>query len=186
MCPAGKSMKTALKNFHKNGEKHNLNNLFIALVDGHGRALWSSRDPGNEAGHVGQSILDVVVEDEREKALQAISRCLLEGQTVGYVVTMSTNQLLEKWRVTLMPARYHEVGLAVAVCSHLPENYAEFTEGDKEMLVGLCADKSLREIAVEMHRSESAIDSKIKALKAKLGCKTIGGLVATALRSRVI
>ena len=54
------------------------------------------------------------------------------------------------------------------------------------MLRLLCEDHTLKEIAGAMHRSESAIDTKIKTLKEKLGRKTLAGLAAFALRHGLI
>lgn len=164
-------------------EKHNLSNLFIALVDGHGRAVWSSNDPDNKVGYVGQSILDVVVVEDREMAKNALSQCLLDGKTVGYTVNLDGDQK-QPWRVTLMPIP--SMGSALAVCSLLPNNYPNITAEDKNLLAGLGQDMTLKEIARRMHRSESAIDSKIKSLKDKLGCKTLPGLVAMALQAYII
>jgi len=185
-------MKTPLKEPGSDDEKHNLSNLVVSLHDAHARILWASSDPCNERGWVGRCFREFWVGDDHATQNAAIDDCVMRGQIVGYVVNTSFGPNMPDvlWRVTLIPADTFKVGAVAAlipglsfVCisSRLPAIYAEITTDDKILLSLLCADHTLREIAEKMFLSESAIDSKIKKLKDKLGARTIGGLVGAAM-----
>lgn len=90
-----------------------------------------------------------------------------------------------RWKVRLHPCPDLPVVAAVGICSLLPDNYKDFTQDDRELVQYLADDMSLKEIAAKLNRSESAIDSRIKILKDKLGVRNLAGLVASALINNI-
>lgn len=181
-------------NLQANGaEKHSLTNLIISLHDSRARVLWTSDDPHNVNQHAGMSAFDLHSPEDQHRVREAVSKCFLDGESVAYIADAgkwppTDDEQPSKWRVTLLPASSSTIpGLAgVAVGSKLPTNYPEITEDEKALLRLLADDCSHKEIAATIHRSESAVDSKIRALKDKLGCKGIGGLVGKALQQAII
>ena len=171
-------------------EKHDLSNILICLVDTRARILWTSDDPLNERGHVGHAALDLYPEIIRPRVLHLLSRCILEGKVESYTekatkLPSESNGRLYLWRITMLPVDQPNLA-AMLIASVLPDCYGEITGDEKSLLRMLADDKTLKEIAGSMNRSESAIDSKMRLLKQKLGRTTIGGLVALALREFVI
>lgn len=173
-------------------EKHNLDGNVITLLDKRHRILWTSDDPLNTRGGVGLAPSDLYAEDVRNEITAITGRCFVGGETVGYVSESGPwppgSSKVHLWRVTMLPVDSQAMPntAGVVMGTILPDSYPEINDDEKQVLSSLADDYSLKEIAAMMHRSESAIDSKIKSLKMKLGCKTIGGLVAKAVRQSVI
>lgn len=57
---------------------------------------------------------------------------------------------------------------------------------DREILRLLADDQSIRHIAKTLGRAESTIHLRLRDLKVKLKCRGLAGLVATALRKRIL
>ena len=68
----------------------------------------------------------------------------------------------------------------------MPASYVEFNDADKELLALLADDHNIKDAATTIDRSESAIDSRIRSLKMKLGKHTLHGLVAGAIRGLLV
>lgn len=171
------------------GEKHNLSHIGIYLLDKRSRNLWGSVDPLNKAGSfVGKSVHDFYKPATAAAIMRITSECIIDGKEVAYVARTDRTEDQALWRVTILPADSPSLPntSAVAICTMLPDNYFEITEDEKIVLGLLADDYTLKQIAGKMHRSQSAIDSKIKSLKTKMDCRTIGGLVAKAVRGSII
>ncbi len=175
------------------GEKHSLNNLIVGLHDAKSRLLWTSDDPTNSRQAAGASVFDFYPPEEQDKLRVVIAKCFLDGEEVGHVANAGSwppgpEGRPAKWRITYLPISVPSCpGIAgMGFGSRLPDNYDEITEDDKILLRLLADDLSHKEISAEIHRSESAVDAKIRALKDKLGCKGIGGLVGKALQQSII
>jgi DNA-binding CsgD family transcriptional regulator len=161
-------------------------NLIVRLGDRRGRLLWSSDTPTDSPRDSGQ-FLKLVGESSREEVQEKLSQCIVFGRPGQLICEASRREsdLLVPCQVTLLPVDVNSIAIC-AISSALPLNYQDFDEQDVQVLRLLADDCSLGEVAEKMHRSQSAIEARIKNLKAKLGKKTIGGLVAAALRNRLI
>jgi len=157
----------------------------VCLVDKRGRVVWRSSDPLDENERAGSIISEDVVDDDRPTILDALSRCFFQEETVSYTVTgrpeISPEKRPSTWQVQLMPIHGWGELSGCCVCRMLPEYHAEIKDDERTMLTLLCEDKTLKEIAQAMYLSESAIDSKIRTLKDKMGVRNIGGLVSEAI-----
>lgn len=173
------------------GERHIGDNAIVSLIDKHGQCIWTNLDPTNNCGRGSLPVLDTVVPEDRAKVREALGQCLLESQVLRYNVRgyyLGDTERLLAWHVTLLPVPLRSDG-TVACCaiSHiLPANHAEFSADERLLLNYLAADKTLKEAAILMHRSVTAIDNKIKTLKEKLRVQNIGGLVAAAIVNHII
>ena len=185
-------MKIMSQTDPKDWENHMADNALVALIDKHGRCIWNNLDPEiADNGTGGTAILDTVVPAERSKVRDALSHCILEGQTIRYTVEADSarnNGQVVFWYVTLIPVPMRNDGsvAACAICYVIPHNYKDITAEDRVILRHLAKDKAVKEIAIILHRSTTAIDARMKSLKAKLGASNIGGLVAIALTSHII
>lgn len=174
-------------------EKRTQRTLMVVLIDQRGRAVWNSLEPLD--GGRQTVITDHVPLESRERVTQMLSRCIISGEIVEYTTQGDippinpdgSSQGMVNWHVMLFPTSGHFPGIAaVAVCRILSTNDREITTDDKDLLQMLCDDCTLKETADRMFLSASAIDTRIKNLKHKLGVKNIGGLVAAALLQSVI
>lgn len=170
-------------------EKRSQRSTMVLMIDSRGRALWNSLEPFSPDEPT--LIIDQVPADCRRQVLENLSRCIVSGEITEYLTLGNTPRVdpgaSENWHVVLYPANDRLPGVAaVAVCRVLPTNHGEITQEDKDLIRLLCDDYTLKEIATRMFLSESAIDTRIKHLKGKLGVKNIGGLVASALMQSVI
>ena len=171
-------------------EPHDLGKTFFNVFDKRARWVWTSLDPTGERGLAGFPVMDLYPEEVRDAAWQKISAWLVNGEGGAYTVRAldwpkDGPDRLVNVKVTLLPFDHGDCA-GISIATVLPDNYHEITDDDRAVLRLMADDHSLREIAQKLHRSESAIDGRVKALKEKLNCNTIGGLVATALRSHVI
>ena len=168
-------------------EKHNLENFVVSLHDQRSRLLWCSNDPLNALEGNGLTMFEITPDYEHDQIRRAITECFINGESAWYIVDAGRPPK-SKYRVTMLPVSSPALpGVAgVAFGSKLPDNYLDITQDDRVLLKMLADDLSHKEIATAMHRSESSIDSRIKNLKVKLGCKGIGGLVGTALQLFII
>ena len=116
--------------------------------------------------------------------MDLLSRCIVGGEAATYIAP-SVSRDGELCHTTLLPIDSIQPA-ALAICMMLPPNFDQFTEDEKTLLRLLADDRSLRQVAKEMHLSESAIDTRVKKLKEKLGCKNIGGMIAAAIRGSII
>lgn len=169
---------------------HNFGSMIFSIFDKNARFRWTSRDPSNEHGYVGSSLLDLYPEGIRERAFEHISKWIMTGKSSSYIASVydwprEVHDLVVSKKITLMPLDSGELAGA-AFSTVLPENYRELADDDFTVLRLMAQDKPLKEIAHSMNRSKSAIDARIKSLKTKLGCQTIGGLVALAIQCALI
>ena len=182
-------MKSGIETATKDGEKHSLGNLFITLIDRTGKILWATSDPTGSRGVVGRSGREFCDAESYHIVTDALRRCVVDSETVVYFQRAKRitgeNRL---WHTTMMPMAIPGLSpiAACAISRIVPDNYFDFTDDEKGTLRMLADDLTLKEIAAEMHRSESAIDARIKILKDKLGCKNLAGLVGAAIRKGVI
>lgn len=183
-------------------DRHKLNNLILILHDSHLRILWVSNDPLNEAGLVGQSPYEICPENEHHKLDVVMKLCFIWGESAGFVMEgpdfPPRGGRSALWRVTMIPVDTARMlgghcvapaipGLAaISFNSKVPRTFESIAESDKELLQLLYDDFTLKEAARKMLLSESAIDAKVKKLKAKLGVRNIGGLVAESIKRAVI
>lgn len=70
--------------------------------------------------------------------------------------------------------------------SYSAKDHGDLDEQDLILLRLAAEDCCNQQIAEKMHRSMSAIDTRIKNLKAKLNRTTLQGLVAVAIRKNLI
>lgn len=68
----------------------------------------------------------------------------------------------------------------------MPDNFDRFTDAERELLRLLAEDHNIKDVATTVDRSESAIDARIRGLKTKMGKHTLYGLVAAAIRARLV
>lgn len=171
-------------------EPYDFGGTTFSVFDKYARFRWTSRDPSNSYGYVGTSVLDLYPDETRELAFERMSNWIMKGKSAAYITAVfdwprtEHRDLINK-RITLIPFDSGELAGA-AISTVLPKNYHELTADDFTLLRLMADDKALKDIAHEMNRSTSAINAKVKSLKTKLGCKTLAGLVALALRSGMI
>lgn len=146
----------------------------VILLDAHGRIVWPESDQGR--------FIETVASDYRANVAELLCGVILEEKTaeINFLETSSG------WCCArLQPTDL----LGVSVClivADLPTNFLEFGDQDLQLLRLLAEDHSIKEIAELMQRSQSAIDARIKSLKEKLGRETLHGLVAAAIKSRLV
>jgi DNA-binding CsgD family transcriptional regulator len=173
-------------------EKHSALNFLVCLIDNQARVVWNSDDPHNQSGGAGIRIIDTLAESEQERVLAILSRCFLLGEMVEYTALGIAAPSMGLppdakvyWRVIMWPIDQGRMA-ACGVAYRLPDGHGEITEDDRTLLRLLCDDLTLKEVARRMLLSESALDTRVKNLKKKLGVKTIAGMVATTLTHRLI
>jgi DNA-binding CsgD family transcriptional regulator len=172
-------------------EKHSGYDPLVGLIDKHGRLIWLSDDPFNKAGLAGSAIAENVIVPDRDRIVDALGRCFFKNEIVEYQVTGRPSPSIGgehpvTWNVRLLPVKSGGEIAGCCLCRPLPEYHTEINDDERQMVKLMCEDKGLKEIAQVMFLSESAIDSKVRQLKDKLGVNTIGGLVATALKESLI
>jgi DNA-binding CsgD family transcriptional regulator len=171
-------------------EKHTLQNVVVCIVDKHGRINWSSIDPLDNRGGVAPKIIDMAVPKDHDKILTALTRCLIESHTVewettGVGISGSVDCMNTPWLVRLFPLDRGDLA-AVGICHIMAEYHAGITDDERLILRLLAADHMLKDIAEKMFLSENTIDTKMRHLKAKMGVRNIGGLVAKAINECII
>jgi len=157
-------------------------NNYVFLLDKRAHVVWCSEHtpiPENR-------LLDSIPIEDAGIVEAAVSRCILHNETVEYVTHGRRGGNMPEgppvlWKVRISPSPDLPVVAAIGICSLLPGNYKDFTQDDRELVRYLADDMSLKEIAAKVSRSESAIDSRIKVLKDKLGVRNLAGLVASAM-----
>lgn len=167
-------------------------NFVLMLLDHRGRILWSSDHPtDSKPPFYGVSVCSLINESDRDDCERIISGCIVYNRPAQFVLRAEVppRSVLDKdstnIRFTFLPADTAPVAMCL-IASILPSNYDQFSDEDRQVLGLLAQDQSLKEIATKMDRSRSAIDSRIKSLKEKLRQRGIGGLVAAAIRLRLI
>lgn len=169
---------------------HDLGKTFFNVFDKRARFRWTSLDPENKNGFTGTSVMDLYPPEVRDAAFAKISGWLLDGEAHsyiyrGYMWPREVPDRLVNLKITMLPFDYGELA-GISIATNLPDNYHELADDDFILLRLMAKDRPLKEIAHEMSRSKSAIDARIKSLKMKLGCQTIGGLVALAFQCALI
>ena len=166
-----------------------MDNLFIKLLDRRGRVMWVS--DGIDAAVWDKPMLEYADEPDRAIVEENFSRCVVKGETVQFSArwycpladaTVSCLTVIHPLEPESLPTSV----AAVLVQSILPENFDEFTDADRELLCLLANDRNIKDVATTVDRSESAIDARIRGLKTKLGKHTLHGLVAAAVRNRLV
>lgn len=169
---------------------HELGNTTFSILDKKARFRWTSRDPHNEHGYVGRSVIELYPEDTRLNAFHSLSQWIMGGKSEAYIADVfdwpseDETRVISK-KITLLPFDYGELA-GISITTILPESHEAVVDDDRTMLRLMAADMPLKDIAHEMNRSKSAIDARIKSLKTKLRCQTIGGLVALAIQCALI
>lgn len=156
---------------------HNLSNIVIGLLDTRAHLIWLS---SRVHEHCPADMLGYSA-DTHTDALARLSRCLIEQKSEAFVDRCGD----DAWRITMLPVNHSEVG-GVVVCSKLPPKYDQITDEDRLTLTMLADGESLRKVSDKLLLSDSGIDSRVRLLKAKLDARTIGSMVASAIRQAVI
>jgi DNA-binding CsgD family transcriptional regulator len=166
-----------------------VDNVFIKLVDRQGTVLWAG---GYDYNAWEKPLMDYVDKEDKARVLGLFADVIIRGECVNFF-TRWFSPILKKsgiWAHTrIMPVNnVHRIQAIAAVVTQvrLPENFGEFNDNDRQLLSMLADDCNVREVAAKLDRSESAIDMRIRALKAKLGANTLHGLVALGFRGNVI
>jgi hypothetical protein len=164
-----------------------MDNLFIKLLDRRGRILWINNQIDRSLWD--KPYVEYAVEEDRKLVEESFTRCVVFGETVEfaarwYCPISNTNG----WWLTQIQAVESGMGdlAAILVQTQLPENFTEFNEADRELLSLLADDHNIKDAATTVDRSESAIDARIRGLKTKTGKNTLHGLVAAAVRGRLV
>ncbi len=155
---------------------HNMCRPFIGVVDKNSKIRWTSSKQ-----NLGRSSIDFYPENIRAAVLERFSQCIVLEQPTSFIAHAFDGP--EEPR--RLPFDFRELA-AVVLASILPVGYSALSDDDLSVLQLMSEDKALKDIAHEMNRSKSAIDARIKSVKTKLGCETIGGLVALALTNSMI
>lgn len=158
--------------------------VYVKLVDRRGRVLWIN---GIDAKTWDKSLLDYADSGHREKVSSAFARCVIHGETLSidamwYCPITETDEWCRSW---MYPTDLEPVA-AVIIQSLLPKNYPDFSTADEEILRMLASDMPVKAVAEALDRSESAIDTRIRSLKAKLDANTLHGLVAKARSANLL
>lgn len=88
--------------------------------------------------------------------------------------------------IDLLPTQALVTIAAIGIVREIPDYWESVGTEDREILKLLAQDASLKEVSQKLFLSESAIDSRIRKLKTKLGVENIGGLVATAIQNFLV
>ena len=115
-------MKNGLRNMLIRGEKHNLENLVICLLDRTGKVMWVSSDPNDELKIAGKPSLDYLVPEYRDLARTALKTCIIDCEVVGYLAEARSTKTgkLVSWRNTLIPIKDHGIYAAAVISTRLP------------------------------------------------------------------
>lgn len=199
-------MKTDTKKAGGAGEKHTQAEITKILIDRgfptnatifclnkQGKNIWCSDSKGGGVPQWHETVIAETPIEDQPVIVAALSRVLIHGEPSEYVIRGRRADTMPKeddslvwWRVKLFPCHLASETVAIGFCSLVPDNYQNFTDEDKKVLRALAEDKTLKEIGEACHRSESAVDSKIKILKEKLGVRNLGGLVGASLVNQII
>jgi DNA-binding CsgD family transcriptional regulator len=166
-----------------------MNSVFVKLVDRQSTVLWVG---GYDYAHWNKPLLDYVDGEDKRRVESLFADVIIRGQVVEFVARWSCpmTELGSIWTLTrIMPVgnvqRIQAIA-AVVVQQVLPDNFTEFNANDRQLLGMLAEDRSVREVADKLDRSESAIDMRIRALKGKLGVTTLHGLVAAGFNCNLV
>lgn len=160
----------------------------VALLDRQFRILWSSRLPEPNSEAVGVSAFDILDRKYHDLAKQAFADCLIEGKVGSYVVESDIFEPTGKRRARLRIALYpvtNTSDVAMVLITHELHPAGEVQEMDRTILRMLANDRSVGDVAEALHRSESAIAQRIKAMKQRFGRTSLHGLVAQAVEWRM-
>lgn len=165
-----------------------MENLHILLLDRRGQVLWTL---GGSKEIIGHALPDLAIDEDRTLVEENLARCVIRGEEAEFAARWRCPPKEDTgWtKTSLHPVEPQPTILNVAalsISSVVPANYQEFNNSDKELLGLLADDHNIKDAATTVDRSESAIDNRIRALKAKLGKHTLHGLVAGAIRGRLI
>jgi len=156
---------------------------FIKLLDHRARIIWTS-DKDNFA--LNSKLAEFAVEEDRVSAEARLADAVLRGHRVEFISRWDSPRRGQVWsRTFLFPVELPGIA-ALSVNQLLPVCFNEFTDQDIEILRLLAADKGINEIAVEMDRSTSTIDGRVRGLKVRLEQKTLHGLISAAYRGSLL
>jgi DNA-binding CsgD family transcriptional regulator len=172
------------------------NNTFVGLADRRARFLWANQFPDEpDVWYYKRPFFEDVHPDDVDQVKVAFAKCVIEGQTVDFVAKAvlyeqakeQTEKRYRKFQVRLYPCDIEATPyIAAVMVNHVIPDGVEFNETDMNVLKGLMDDKTIKEIADQMEKSQSTIETRIKGLKDKLGVETLPGLVASAMRSYLV
>lgn len=127
----------------------------------------------------GRQMTDYVHEVDHAKFLRAIDRALAaEGPVSCELVVW-----LKRHYVEIRPL-YLEDMPVLLLLRGIPDE--QLSKKDRELLWLLARDCTTQQIAQVLGKAISTIDARIAVLKRKLGCKTLPGLIAAAMKNRLI
>jgi DNA-binding NarL/FixJ family response regulator len=171
-------------------------NIFVGLVDRRGRFLWANQFPDDpDVWYYKEPFFAHIHPDDVERCKAAFARCVIEGETVDIIcraILYETAEEQAEKKYLTFQARFHPCDIEAApqiacvLVDHVIPDGVEFSETDMSVLKGLMDDKSIKEIADMLDKSASAIETRIKNLKDKLGVETLPGLVASVMRSYLV
>lgn len=151
-----------------------MENTFIRLLDCRGGVVWASFEAR-------ENVLLEAHPDDQPRFESHFASCLMHNHEHRTAVRLSDGWFL----VHLYPAKVHEI-VVVCISHALPPCFQEFSAADREIMQQLAQDRGVQEIAAALDKSGSTIDQRIRAMKGKLGQRTLHGLVAQALHGRLI
>lgn len=160
----------------------------IVLFDKRGRTQWSTALA--EADDLyGKDFFQFLAVGDQDRVKQLFAKCIIDGSCVDYITdgmhaSFRDEGVMYPFHVTLYPiARVIEAAVC-AVVRVIPT--WNLDEQDLTLLKLAADDHPVKEIAALMHRSESAIEVRIRNLKAKTGKTTLVGVVAEAIRRNLL
>lgn len=165
-------------------EPHDPTRPFIGVVDKKCRIRWSSSE-----ANVGECSMDFYPPSVRPAVFEKFSNCIVMQKPECFTAeafdqpTEPRNSVT--WKVTMLPFDFGELA-CIVLATIVPCTVRQLSLDDLSVLRLMAKDKPLKDIAHAMNRSKSAIDARIKCIKSKLNCQTIGGLVAFAMQSALI
>lgn len=155
--------------------------MYVSLLDRRGFPLWFNHDVPDHDAFKNHSFLDDVHPDDLARIEAAFARTIIRQEEVEYNV-----RCIVDGRETVFHARLYPIeGEPAVICLSTVLEDKRLTEAEIEVVNLLAQDHTIKEIASITHRSESAIDARVKSLKTKLGMTTLHGVVAEAMRLRL-
>lgn len=165
-------------------------NIYVALADRRARLLWANTFPDQSLLDSEKPFFDFIHPDDLQRVKDAFARCVIHGEIVDLSIRalhyspQSTELTYSTYQARYYPCDIqHAPHVAAVIVSHVVPSGVELSDTDREVLKGLMDDKTIKEIADHLDKSQSTIDSRVKTLKDKLGVQTLPGLVASAMRS---
>ena len=163
-----------------------MDSMSVSLLDRRGRIIWSSKQDFDRK----RPIFESLHPEDRDQFSEKLSRCIVQGDHLDATVRVALRDSYE-WRALKILAvdgvEQTVITVAAVVISHkLPLDPSQLTTADLSVLQLLAADKTIRETAEELDRSESTVDLRIKSLKQALDAKHLHGLVAKAVEYRLV